>query len=78
MSRVTYQITVWSIYRSTTNTYFHNHKLGVRPIHGSTTNTHVDSHKLGLRPIHRCNLYARIYGNGRYGDKSCCLLRHAR
>jgi len=33
MSRVTYQITVWSIYRSTTITYFDNHKLGMRPIH---------------------------------------------
>jgi len=33
MSRATYQITVWSTYRSTTNTYFDNHELGVRPVH---------------------------------------------
>jgi len=33
MSHVTHQITVWSIYRSTTNTHFDNHKLGVRPLH---------------------------------------------
>ena len=50
MIRVTYQITVWSVYRSTTNTYFDNHKLGVRPIHRSTTNTHFDSHKLRVWP----------------------------
>jgi len=36
------------MYRSTTNTYFGNRKLVVRPIYGSTTNTHFDSHKLGV------------------------------
>ena len=50
------------IYRSTTNTYFDNHKLGMRPIHVSTTNTYFDSHKLGMRPIHWCDLYTSIYG----------------
>jgi len=60
MSHVTYQITVWSIYRSTTYTYFDNHKLGVRPTHGSTTNTHVDSHKLWVQPLHQCDLYTSM------------------
>jgi len=57
MSRVTYQITVWSIYRSTTNTCFDNHKLGVwlymgQPQIPTLTVTNQGWNLSMVRPIH--------------------------